>query len=131
MPTTLQNLGILFNNGTFQSQGVVAGGAAPLFAARAWCNFNGTTTTPSGLASANVSSVTRLGTGNYFVTYAVAMTDAAGTVAVTCNSAPTDGSVFARIANQAFGDASGCPVETMRPGVGAVDSGSVHFIMFR
>jgi hypothetical protein len=52
-----------------------ATGSAPVFAARAWVNFDGTTTTPTIRASGNVSSVTRNGTGEYTVNFTTAMLD--------------------------------------------------------
>ena len=51
-----------------------AGGAAPIFACRAWVNFNGTGTVAIR-ASGNVSSVTRNRTGDYTVNFATAMPD--------------------------------------------------------
>jgi len=51
-----------------------ATGDAPLFACRAFCNFDGTGTV-SIRASGNVSSITDLGTGKYTVNFATAMTD--------------------------------------------------------
>jgi len=53
-----------------------AGGAAPIYACRAWVNFNGTTTPPTIRASGNVSSVVRNGLGNYTVNFATPMQDA-------------------------------------------------------
>jgi hypothetical protein len=53
-----------------------ATGSAPIYAARAWVNFDGTTTVPTIRASGNVSSVTRNGTGDYTVNFATAMPDA-------------------------------------------------------
>ena len=53
-----------------------ASGNAPIYACRAWVNFNGTTTTPTIRASGNVSSVTRTSTGNYTVNFTNAMPDA-------------------------------------------------------
>jgi hypothetical protein len=50
-------------------------GTAPIYAARAWVNFDGTTTTPTIGASGNVSSVTRNGTGDYTVNFTTAMAD--------------------------------------------------------
>ena len=48
--------------------------AAPIYAARAWVNFNGTTVTPSTIrGSGNVSSITRSGTGSYVVNLATAL----------------------------------------------------------
>jgi hypothetical protein len=50
-------------------------GSAPIYAARAWVNFNGTGTVAIR-ASGNVSSITDNGTGNYTVNFTTAMPDA-------------------------------------------------------
>jgi hypothetical protein len=50
-------------------------GTAPLYAARAWVNFNGTGTVAIR-ASGNVSSITDNGTGQYTVNFTTAMPDA-------------------------------------------------------
>jgi hypothetical protein len=53
-----------------------ASGSAPIYACRAWVNFDGTlsgTITPR--ASGNVSSVTKNGTGDYTVNFTTAMPD--------------------------------------------------------
>jgi hypothetical protein len=50
-------------------------GTAPVYAARAWVNFNGTGTVAIR-ASGNVSSITDNGTGDYTVNFATAMPDA-------------------------------------------------------
>lgn len=50
-------------------------GTAPLYACRAWVNFNGTGTAAI-LASGNVSSITDNGTGDYTINVAIAMQDA-------------------------------------------------------
>ncbi len=52
-----------------------ASGTAPLYACRAWVNFNGTGTVAIR-ASGNVSSITDNGTGDYTVNFATAMPDA-------------------------------------------------------
>jgi hypothetical protein len=49
-------------------------GAAPIYAARAWVNFNGSGTVAIR-ASGNVSSITDNGTGNYTVIFNTAMPD--------------------------------------------------------
>ena len=49
-------------------------GSAPIYAARAWVNFNGTGTVAIR-ASGNVSSITDNGTGDYTVNFATAMPD--------------------------------------------------------
>lgn len=50
-------------------------GSAPIYAARAWVNFNGTGTVAIR-ASGNVSSITDNGTGNYTVNFTNALQDA-------------------------------------------------------
>ena len=51
-----------------------ATGTAPIYACRAWVNFNGTGTVAIR-ASGNVSSITDNGTGNYTVNFTTAMPD--------------------------------------------------------
>jgi hypothetical protein len=53
-----------------------AGGSAPIYACRAWVNFNGQTTPGTIRASGNVSSVARNGTGDYTVNFTNALSDA-------------------------------------------------------
>ena len=55
---------------------IVAPGDAPMYACRAWVNFDGTTTPPTIRASGNVSSVTRNGVGDYTVNFTTNMPDA-------------------------------------------------------
>jgi phage tail sheath gpL-like len=52
-----------------------ATGAAPVYACRAWVNFNGTGTVAIR-ASGNVSSITDRGVGKYTVNFAIALNDA-------------------------------------------------------
>lgn len=82
-------------------------GAAPIYAARAWVNFNGTGT-PAIRASGNVSSITDNGTGNYTVNFATAMPDANYCV------------VGASAINSSAGDASN---NTGSPGVNNLTTG--------
>lgn len=51
-----------------------ASGSAPIYACRAWVNFDGTGTV-SIRASGNVSSITDNGTGDYTVNFTTAMED--------------------------------------------------------
>lgn len=51
-----------------------ASGTAPIYACRAWVNFNGTGTVAIR-ASGNVSSITDNGVGNYTVNFTTAMAD--------------------------------------------------------
>ena len=55
-------------------EGFNASGSAPVYACRAWVNFNGTGTVAIR-ASGNVSSITDLGTGVYRVNFTTAMPD--------------------------------------------------------
>ena len=59
-----------------------ATGSAPIYACRAWVNFNGTGTVAIR-ASGNVSSITDNGTGDYTVNFTTAMPDANYAVNVT------------------------------------------------
>ena len=68
----------------------VPSGSAPLFAARAWVNFNGTGT-PAIRASGNVSSITDNGTGDYTVNFTTAMPDADYSVAGSIVGSTTSG----------------------------------------
>jgi hypothetical protein len=70
-----------------------ATGSAPIYACRAWVNFNGTGTVAIR-ASGNVSSITDNGTGNYTVNFTTAMPDANYAITgMSRNSAGGDGAV--------------------------------------
>lgn len=58
-------------------------GSAPVYACRAWVNFNGTSTVAIR-ASGNVSSITDNGTGDYTVNLTSAMPDANYSFSVLC-----------------------------------------------
>lgn len=66
-----------------------ASGSAPVYGARAWVTFTGGAT-PSILASGNVSSVVRNGTGDYTVTLTTAMPDANYAVSAIASRGATD-----------------------------------------
>ena len=76
----------------FTSSGLVSGvskldtatGSAPSYSARAWVNFQGTSTVTIR-ASGNVSSITDEGTGQYLVNFTTAMADANYSVTGSCN----------------------------------------------
>jgi len=65
-----------------------ATGSAPIYACRAWVNFNGTGTVAIR-ASGNVSSITDNGVGDYTVNFTTAMVDANYAVAGTSPQSPT------------------------------------------
>jgi len=60
-------------------------GTAPIYPCRAWVNFNGTGTVAIR-GSANVSSITDNGTGNYTVNFTTAMPDTNYSAVGTCGS---------------------------------------------
>ena len=84
-----------------------AAGSAPIYACRAWVNFNGTGTVAIR-ASGNVSSITDNGEGDYTVNFTIAMEDA--NYAATANW--TDGSLYR-------GEQDG-PAKPVTYGVGSV-----------
>jgi hypothetical protein len=100
---------VIQNNGTApiimtSSSGVTFGsanmptptGTAPIYAARAWVNFNGTgTVTPR--ASGNVSSITDNGTGTYTVNFTTAMPDTNYSVNVTARRIDANNANFSAV----------------------------------
>lgn len=69
-----------------------ASGSAPIYACRAWINFDGTSASiGTGRANGNVSGVADNGIGDYTVTFATAMPDANYVFTEGRNSANTGG----------------------------------------
>lgn len=101
-----------------------APGNAPLYACRAWVNFNGTGTVASR-ASGNVSSITDNGVGNYTIAFSIPMPDANYVVS---------GSVIASFGGASLGTISqtttGVQVVTSYSG-GSFDPSQVHLAIFR
>ena len=111
MPTTITSAGITFNDATSLTSAVLAANsvgatqitngsvtAAKLGTTeqkqicKAWVNFNGTTSPGTIRSQYNVSSVTKIGTGDYTVNFTTAMTDANYSVSVSAalnTSAPS------------------------------------------
>lgn len=76
------------------AQFATVSGTAPLYAARAWVNFNGTGTVAIR-ASGNVSSITDRGTGEYTINFTTAMSDANYSISgVGGNSSTINGVMF-------------------------------------
>lgn len=73
-------------------QGLNATGSAPIYACRAWVNFNGTGTVAIR-ASGNVSSITDVGTGNYTLNLTTPLEDANYCITASANAAGTDAPV--------------------------------------
>jgi len=70
-----------------------ASGSAPVYACRAWVNFNGTGTVAIR-ASGNVSSITDNGIGDYTVNFTTAMQDANYTFSGSYEGANNPGALF-------------------------------------
>jgi len=71
-----------------------ASGSAPVYACRAWVNFNGTGTVAIN-ASGNVSSITDNGVGNYSINFTTAMSDANYAVCATARNGAVSDSLIA------------------------------------
>ena len=72
--------------------------------AKAWVNFNGTTSSPSTIrASYNVTSVTKSGTGNYTVNFTNAMSDSNYTVSGTARYTTSTNSMYLAIGDSGGG----------------------------
>lgn len=69
--------------------GLNAGGSAPLYACRAWVNFNGQGTVAIR-AAGNVSSITDNGTGDYTINFTTAMPDENYSIAITVGQGGDD-----------------------------------------
>jgi hypothetical protein len=106
-----------------------ASGSAPVYACRAWVNFNGTGTVAIR-ASGNVSSITDTGTGAYTVNFTTAMPDANYAMVATAGN---DGSTNA-IAIGSNGDPTvnghGILVVSLSSGT-AVDTSRIRAAFFR
>jgi len=108
--------------------GLNASGTAPVYACRAWVNFDGTTATPSTIrASGNVSSVTKNGTGDYTINFTTAMPDADYAFFITHNST-VSGAGFTRFVSATT---SAFRFVTTDSGGNAADLPRVNVTVFR
>lgn len=102
-------------------------GSAPIFGARAWCRFNGTTTgTNAPTAGGNVSTVARTGVGTYTITFATAMEDANYCVSLAASYANAIDAIDYVIATSA-GTCQIAHAETNVP----TDAAQMHVVIFR
>lgn len=67
------------------SSGIQSTNNALLGAAKAWVNFNGTTSPGTIRSSYNVSSATKNGTGDYTLNFTTALADANYTIVGSCS----------------------------------------------
>lgn len=108
-------------------QAMNATGSAPMYACRAWVNFNGTLVAASMIrASGNVTSITDNGTGDYTINFTTAMPDADYAVSIDIGG---DGNTqSAQIISQTT---SGVRIGLSRSGAGPVDQPTVCVMIFR
>ena len=110
-----------------------ASGSAPVYAARAWVNFNGTGTVAI-MASGNVSSITDNGVGDSTVNFTTAMPDANYSVNVNAqrlNDKNTRGNLGAQTTYAGNKTTSICRVLSTDSGFSAVDADMVDVNVFR
>ena len=107
-----------------------ASGSAPIYACRAWVNFDGTGT-PAIRGSGNVSSITDNTTGDYTVNLTTAMPDTNGSVAGS--AVETVGSVTGgmRVVSASFSSTSAVRVGVLYVNGGTADVPFVGISIFR
>jgi len=103
-------------------------GSAPIYAARAWVNFNGTGTVAIR-ASGNVTSITDNGTGDYTVNFTTAMSDANYSVSGAVGG--TNASYCFNLRQTASLTTTSCAVSSVNPTVALADSAYVTVAIFR
>jgi hypothetical protein len=111
-----------------------AAGSAPMYACRAWVNFNGTGTVAIR-ASGNVSSITDNGTGDYTVNFTTAMEDANYAWVGSCmtsNTATNERGTVQQRTNQTS-TTTALPISTMTGinGTASDDVAVVNIAIFR
>jgi len=108
----------------------VPSGTAPLYAARAWVNFNGTGTVAIR-GSGNVSSITDNGVGDYTVNFTTAMPDANYSSTGSAQAVPGSYDAFFQLTSTANPTSSACRFLVQFPGTGQRDSAYVSYVAFR
>lgn len=120
----------LVTNDTLPTQ-LNASGSAPIYACRAWVNFNGTGTVAIR-ASGNVSSITDNGTGSYTVNFTTALQDANYCVTGTCGTpGSTAGFINAPQSSAANQTTTTLMVGTYNEAGGVFDASFVNVAIFR
>ena len=109
--------------------GLNAPGAAPVYACRAWVNFNGTGT-PGIRGSGNVSSITDNGVGDYTINFTTAMPDTSFAAIASCSD-DASGSNIPGVVSIVSQTTSTVRLLVRDSGSGPVDRVSVHCAIFR
>lgn len=105
-------------------------GSAPMFACRAWVNFNGTGTVAIR-ASGNVSSITDNGTGDYTINFINAMPDANYALAQMAGDSTISAIDCGMVSSSTAPTTSAVRVIYIRSGVGATDLARCCVAVFR
>lgn len=106
-----------------------ASGSAPVYACRAWVNFNGTGTVAIR-ASGNVSSITDNGIGDYTVNFASSLNDGNYAVALSNSAASGDANEINVLAATFGGNPTLMTTTQLRVG-GIPDTGMASITVFR
>jgi hypothetical protein len=110
-----------------------ASGSAPIYACRAWVNFNGTGTVAIR-AAGNVSSITDNGTGDYTVNFTTAMPDANFAVVMSSkgeNNATINSNNNPRPTAYSLATTSGVRIFTCSLATVALDAENISVAIFR
>jgi hypothetical protein len=112
--------------------GLNASGATPIYAARAWVNFDGTLTSPiAPRASGNVSSVTKSATGTYVLNFTTAAPDANYAVIATCSNDGSGSNIPGSVSTNTGQTTSAVTLLTRDSSSGSVDRTLVYAAIFR
>lgn len=108
-----------------------ASGSAPVYACRAWVNFNGTTATIRN--SGNITSITDNGTGKYTVNMTTAMPDTQYSVVIGVGDDSTSG-IMATTGNNGYVPSfttTSFRMQTMNFSATQQDKDHIHAAVFR
>jgi hypothetical protein len=101
-----------------------ASGDAPIYACRAWVNFNGTGTVAIR-ASGNVSSITDNGAGDYTVNFTTAMPDANYAPVALCRSSGGADIVSPGLQKNVMPTADGFRLQTSENTIGTIEDPTI------
>jgi len=107
-----------------------ASGSAPSYSARAWVNFNGTGTVAIR-GSANVSSITDNGTGDYDVNLTTAMSDTNGSIGACAAETVGSNTGGLRVVSASFSSTTVIKVSALYQNGGVADPQFVGVQVFR
>ena len=111
--------------------GLNASGSAPIYACRAWVNFNGTGTVAIR-ASGNVSSITDVGTGTYTVNFTTAMSDVNYAACATADRTQGSRQCVATVGNgTASITTTAVGIQTLNDGTTLTDAAYIGVSIFR